>query len=380
MRKTSAACTIFFLFSACFSPGFVGDISPYVKQYKATRVVQTGINAIGIGGVLAGVLRGAMLPDGRIYYSGSGFVPGGGGSQNVAYLVDPVANSKVDLSAAFSAYNDYGGQVAVLMSGAVPFGLSTSMTGGDDSLTIQNLNTGTLTFDSPNALTQGWKIFSSEDYSRAWLFTDNNAVQEIDSLGNVTSHAPRANLNGSGMIALSAGRYLATGGTVTIATTTSTNTTSIYDSVGNSWSAGPLLQVARRAHAIVSLGNNRYLIAGGQLTNAVSTALDTLEILDLGSGSSRLLSARLTSTRTYPCAATLSDGRVLIVGGTSATGTFLATTDLFYPDTEEVVAGPALPGSLGVAQCFPFANANKVILGFGNLSNGENSLYRFELY
>jgi hypothetical protein len=374
-----SACT---LLPGCLSAAVVGEISEYVKTYAPTRIVSTGITVSGIGGTLQGALRGAQLPDGRIYFSGSGFNQMAGGSQNIASIYDPLTNTNTSLSSAFSAYNRYGGHVTILINGSSEYlGLSAGMTTSANSLAIQNIdagNTGTLEFVNDTALAvNAVAAFSSDDLTKAWFLT-GGAVQEVNAAGTVVQRAPRAQAQSSASLRLSGDRILSTGGLVS--GTVSTVNSEIYQSSNNTWVSAPDLQLPRRTHAIASLGGNRFLIAGGQATNITSTAYDSLEIMDLNLGTTRLVTARMTTPRTYPCAIQIADGRVLIAGGLDADGNRLDTTEFFDPETEKITVGPVMPGPMGLPQCFPYDGGKKVILGFGNQSSAESALYRFETY
>ena len=382
LAKKSILWVLLLTFSSCLSPRIVGEISEYVKIYASTRIVSTGVTVSGIGGSIQGSLRGAQLPDGRIYYSGSGYPSGAGGSQNIALVYNPTTNSASSLSSAFSSYNNYGGQVGVLINGSSQYlGLSVGMTSSANSIAIQKIDagdTGTLEFVNNTALsTTASSAFSSDDFSRVWLLT-GGAIQEIDVTGTVVQRASRAQAVSSASIRLSGDRILSTGGMVSAAV--STVNSEIYQSSDNTWVPAPNLQFPRRLHAIASLGSNRFLIAGGQATNLTATAYDSLEIMDLNLGTTRLIQSRMTTTRVYPCATQVSDGRVLIVGGLDAIGNRLDTTEFFDPETEKITVGPVMPGALGLPQCFPIAGGTKVIIGFGNQTSFENTLYRFELY
>jgi hypothetical protein len=129
--------------------------------------------------------------------------------------------------------------------------------------------------------------------------------------------APRA--LGTGNL-LNDGRVLVVGGgNGSLLGPVATNTTELYQPFFRTWSAGPLLSIERAFHASARLNDGRILICGGTSTTGTVTA--TCEIYDPASNA--FLPAASMGTARAGCeATTLADGRVLVTGGTS---TFVGT-------------------------------------------------------
>jgi N-acetylneuraminic acid mutarotase len=107
--------------------------------------------------------------------------------------------------------------------------------------------------------------------------------------------------------------------------------------VANLWAAGPALGTARHRHATVRLGDGRAVVVGGLTgTAAAPVTLASAEAYDPVSGTWSPLAA-LHTARAGHSATVLPDGRVLVAGGTGARGstgtTALASTEVFDPAT-----------------------------------------------
>jgi hypothetical protein len=103
------------------------------------------------------------------------------------------------------------------------------------------------------------------------------------------------------------------------------------------------MTAARYEHTATLLADGRVLIAGGLGRfvpgpgGPVSEALATAEIYD-PSTNAFAATGSLSSIRTECTSTLLPDGRVLFVGGSDATGSTLATAELFVPATGSFVA------------------------------------------
>jgi hypothetical protein len=96
------------------------------------------------------------------------------------------------------------------------------------------------------------------------------------------------------------------------------SSTKIFDPVKGSWSASGLLSVARTDPAYAVLSDGRLLVAGGEyMDESRSNVLASAEIYDPATGHWSNTGSMHT-TRVSAQAVTLSDGRVLVVGGIAA--------------------------------------------------------------
>lgn len=115
--------------------------------------------------------------------------------------------------------------------------------------------------------------------------------------------------------------------------TLTTNAVDIYSAAGNSWTAGAALPgPGRYAMTATALGDGRILVAGGNDGTGGSTAaLSAVAIYTSGSGWSTAESMKVA--RFDAAAVRLADGRVLVSGGSDATGAPLASAEIYDPAT-----------------------------------------------
>lgn len=153
----------------------------------------------------------------------------------------------------------------------------------------------------------------------------------------------RRRWNGSGL--LSDGRVLVTGGYEYIARsetdcTESTHATAeIYDPTAGTWSSTGSLAQARHHHSQTLLADGRVLVAGGFETTSTScagdasgTATDTAELYDPAAGTWSA-AATLATPRQLHTATRLSDGRVLVTGGSTVTDP-IASAEIYDAATD----------------------------------------------
>jgi hypothetical protein len=124
----------------------------------------------------------------------------------------------------------------------------------------------------------------------------------------------------------------------------------LYQPATNSWKLSlAMLKQARRGHLATLLPGGKVLISGGETGGGVSgtTYLDSLEVLDLTSGTSTLLTVKLSKPRSYHSATLLADGRVLFVGGTcGGCGKPMDLDDLYDPKSDTVTTLPHPSGGV----------------------------------
>ncbi len=126
------------------------------------------------------------------------------------------------------------------------------------------------------------------------------------------------------------GGVLITGGCGGESCATVYRSTEIFDPERGRFRSTAPMTIARASHALARLPDGRVLIAGGW-TGTGSTA--ATEIYDPTTGRfSR--AADLSGPRIHPVAVVLQDGRVLITGGEVRTGQSLDTAEVFDPKTE----------------------------------------------
>lgn len=138
------------------------------------------------------------------------------------------------------------------------------------------------------------------------------------------------------------GRVLVAGGDiVTHFFNPSVATAELYDPSTGSWAATGSMGTARSTQTATLLRDGKVLVAGGTNDNdTLSYALASAELYDPRTGT-WTPTGDMTEVRTWPSATLLSDGRVLVVGG-SGDG-MLASAELYDPTTGSWAA----TGSLG---------------------------------
>jgi hypothetical protein len=130
---------------------------------------------------------------------------------------------------------------------------------------------------------------------------------------------------------LNDGRVLVAGGWGVLGALASAE---IYQPASRNWlpAAGPLT-TERSAHTASLLADGRVLVAGGDDTTGWSP-LASAEIFNPVSCTWSLAAGSLKTARYYHTAATLPDGRVLVMEGVSADGNVLTNAELYLPATQ----------------------------------------------
>ncbi|AUX45251.1 uncharacterized protein SOCE26_067320 [Sorangium cellulosum] len=142
------------------------------------------------------------------------------------------------------------------------------------------------------------------------------------------------------MTLLADGRVLAVGGMVRFSEFLATS--EIFDPETERWtSTGPLTSV-RIAHTATLLHSGRVLVTGGVLPgkDGGDGMLDTAEVFDPETGAWREVTQRMREGRTLHTATLLDDGRVLIAGGDTFSGS--ATAEVFNPESQRWEAAAPL--------------------------------------
>lgn len=129
---------------------------------------------------------------------------------------------------------------------------------------------------------------------------------------------------------LSDGRVLVMGG-LNSGSGTQLNTAEVYDPATNNWSLVSPMNTKRQKHTAVTLKDGRVLVVGGY---DGTNFLDTAEVYDPAAGPSGSWSSAgsMLDRRNWFTATLLKDGRVLVAGGYETGKTFLSSAEVYDPD------------------------------------------------
>jgi hypothetical protein len=106
---------------------------------------------------------------------------------------------------------------------------------------------------------------------------------------------------------------------------TPVNTCELYNNVSNTWSSAGVLTTARTQHTATLMSNGKVLVCGG--SDSVGAALATCQIYDPGTNTWGAAAA-MAHARYFHTATLLNSGKVLVAGGFNAAS---ATAELYDP-------------------------------------------------
>ena len=181
---------------------------------------------------------------------------------------------------------------------------------------------------------------------------------------------------------LNDGRVLVTGGTD--ASGNSSSTAEIYDPATGAWSRTPLMVQARALHTATLLASGQVLVAGGEAAFSPSgggcTDSATQKSSELWSPSTNSFSGTtgcMVVPRFQHTASLLSDGRVLVAGGTAnGQGVGLNATEIYDPGKGGWVQGPSLAVARFAHVAAPLPGGKVLVAGgesSGTILNGAES-------
>lgn len=175
---------------------------------------------------------------------------------------------------------------------------------------------------------------------------------------------------------LSDGRVLIAGGirnmlTATLAVTSSTPTTTIYNPVTNTWSTGPNMVRPRGAHSAVHLGNGTVLICGGishiSFFGMLSPNLQARAEIFNEASNTFSAAPNMATQRALAGAFLLPNGRALLIGGmtgnVAAGGVPTALCETYNPTTNSWATSPPRSTPLAVPQIVTLADGAVVSFG-----------------
>jgi hypothetical protein len=223
-------------------------------------------------------------------------------------------------------------------------------------------------FDGGALVTGGARGFlplaSSERFDAATRHWSNAASMSVGRLGHTATR-------------LNDGSVLVTGGLICCKITpdfislVATGIGEVYDPETDQFTPEGSLTAARSFHTATLLPDGRVLIAGGLFGDDANPSPADAEIYDPSSGKFTAAGA-LQVPRGNHSAVLLTDGRVLVVGGTDAAHPFvgLQTTEIYDPATNEWTLGPVLRPAWTESTVTVLGNGKVLIFG-GETPQGD---------
>lgn len=169
----------------------------------------------------------------------------------------------------------------------------------------------------------------------------NGAAGEEVPAGNWRDGSPVHQLSGPHILGaatlLSDGKVLVAGGLGGFHSPDAVRTAELYDPQSNSWSVTGSLKAGRWSLDAITLGNGKALFAGGSSGFSPDGALATAELYDPQTGEFSETENTLSSARHSSGISRLNDGRILITGGNSKgnslAGSGETSVDIYDPAT-----------------------------------------------
>jgi hypothetical protein len=164
----------------------------------------------------------------------------------------------------------------------------------------------------------------------------------------------------------------------------------LFDPATSAFASAPSMKDARTDHTATVLADGTVLIAGGE--GASGRALSSAELYDPVSGKFSALAATMGTARAEHTATLIAgcncpaDGKVLIAGGTSATGSLgstLRNAELYDPDTGKFTATGAMKATRARHSATLIASgplAGNVLIAGGTSDESGGDVATAELY
>lgn len=135
-----------------------------------------------------------------------------------------------------------------------------------------------------------------------------------------------------------AGKVLVAGGTGSSAILSACE---LYNTSTGTWAATAAMNTARDGHTASVLPNGSVLVTGGQANGGASESTNTSEIFNIvGQTASWSTPAKMNAQRTDHTATLLTSGKVMVIGGLAPNVTPDASTETYYIGGGDFDAGP----------------------------------------
>lgn len=160
---------------------------------------------------------------------------------------------------------------------------------------------------------------------------------------------------------LNDGRVLLTGGCSAYGCATATAVGEIYDPATDAFTQTGAMRLVRTFHTANLLNDGRALIAGGY-TNTGTGVARVAEIYDPATGAFTI-TGKMLADRAEHTGTTMLDGRVLVTGGSSDNGTILASAEVFDPSSGKWTKTGTLPARMYEHSAILLAGGKVLVCG-----------------
>jgi hypothetical protein len=162
-------------------------------------------------------------------------------------------------------------------------------------------------------------------------------------------------------------------------TGTALSSTEIYSPSSGTWFGGPSMSQARIAATAVTLQTGAVLIVGGDTASSDDSGVNTGIVYSPATNTFGDVSNTMSSVRgSLPIAVRLSNGEVLVAGGDDATGTPVATADVYSPETNSFTQVASMNSARNGATGTLLSNGD--VLVAGGSATATTPLASAELY
>lgn len=167
---------------------------------------------------------------------------------------------------------------------------------------------------------------------------------------------------------LNDGRVIVAGGLdLTSAAPTANAVVEVYDPVKRHWTSAGSLKVPRWSLDAVTLSNGKVLIAGGSTAFKPDAAVDSAELFDPATGEFAFAANTLSVARQGYGISLLNDGRAIITGGNTAgnnlNGTGVTAVDIFDPATNKFHAAAPMRSGRALHAQVTLKDGRVVVIG-----------------
>ena len=169
------------------------------------------------------------------------------------------------------------------------------------------------------------------------------------------------------------GRVLVTGGNDGSGSVGAFSTAELYEPTGNDYTGSFVptgsMGTARSSHSAAPLPDGRVLVCGGANAGGILSSAEVFDPSGNGGMGAFTPTGNLSTARAEPMATPLLDGRVLVSGGVTAAGAFVANAEIYDPTTGTFSATGSMSDARGYHTATLLSDG-KVLIAGGRNSTG----------